>query len=141
LNPYELILVFDSSLGEEKIDALLAKIEGKIKDLGGEIEKTDKWGTRRLASMMKKARKVTQAYYVLICFKAQTAVPGGLQKYLKVQENVIRYSLVRAEAHSAAEGKSAPLAAGDIQAVEVGEIKGEAAAPSAAGRGENAGKS
>ena len=53
MNPYELMIVFDPNLGEDKIDVILGKIEAKIKGAGGEVTKTDKWGTRRLASEMK----------------------------------------------------------------------------------------
>ncbi|MDD5382676.1 MAG: 30S ribosomal protein S6 [Candidatus Margulisbacteria bacterium] len=117
MNSYELILIFDSALGDEKIDALVAKIEGKIKGLGGEIEKTDKWGSKRLASQMKKAKKVTMAHYVLIYFQSATSLPAELSSYLKVTEELIRYSIVRA---------GEKPAEGEAEAISVGEIKGEA---------------
>lgn len=121
LNSYELMIIFDPNLGEEKIGAMVGKVEDKIKSLKGEISKTDKWGARRLASVMHKAKKLRQGFYVLIYFKSDPSVPAQVQALLKVTENVVRYSVMRAgEAPVAAPG-------GEIEAVNVGEIKAEPA--------------
>jgi small subunit ribosomal protein S6 len=118
------MLIFDPDLGEERIGAILSKIEGKIKSLGGGVEKTDKWGVRRLASMVKRAKKLQQAYYVVLYFKSEPSLPEELQNYLKVTENIVRYSIVRAAPKPLAEIEGAPLKAeGGEEAVNVGEIK------------------
>ncbi len=120
MNSYELILIFDPALGEDKIAAMVGKVEDKIKSLKGEITKTEKWGLRRLASMMKKAKKVTQAYYVLVRFDSPPGVPAELKAYLKVTENVIRYFVSKAvELPPAPERTEAK----PLEAVNVGEIK------------------
>jgi len=119
VNSYELMLIFDPNLGEETISGIVTKLEEKAKKLGAELEKTDKWGTRKLASVMNKARKLTQGYYVVIYFKAETSVPGQLQNTLKVTENIVRYSIMRATERPAAEIEGEP----QIEAVNVGEIK------------------
>jgi len=119
VNSYELMLIFDPNLGEETISGIVTKLEEKIKKLGGELEKTDKWGVRRLASVMNKARKLTQGYYVVVYFKSETSLPGQLQSTLKVTENIVRYSLLRATEKPAAEIEGEP----QIEAVNVGEIK------------------
>jgi small subunit ribosomal protein S6 len=127
---YELILIFDPNLGEEKTGVMVGKIEEKLKSLGGEVEKVDKWGVRRLASMIKKAKTMTQGYYVLVKFKAPTSVPAELRSYLKVNESIVRYFLSlavvvlpgtssRRTAPGAVAAPSAP------EAVEIGEIKGK----------------
>src|SRR3989338_4096678 len=100
MNNYELILIFDPNFGEEKTGAMVGKVEEKIKALGGEIEKVDKWGVRRLASMMKKAKAMTQGCYVLV--RAVVVLPGTSSK------------------------RTAPGAAPAApEAVEIGEIKGK----------------
>lgn len=124
MNPYELILLFDPNLGEEKIGQFVAKIEDKIKGWGGGELKTEKWGTRKLNSIMKKAKKLTQAYYVLISFQSPPTLPAELQAYLKVSEIVVRYFLSRAvEVQMPPERKG--IAGIPIEAVSVPEIKGE----------------
>ncbi len=114
MNAYEMVLMFDASLGTEKIEGLIAKIEGKATSLGAEIEKTDKWGVRRAASKIKKAKKLTQVYYALVFFKSPSSVPAELQKYLKVTEGVVRYSIL-----CAVPKEEKP----EAQVVNVGEIK------------------
>ena len=124
MNPYELILIFDPNLGEEKTGNLLTKIEDKIKHLGGEIDKIEKWGVRRLASIIKKAKSLTQGYYVLVRFKSAPSVPAELRSFLKVSENIVRYfvsrEVIAEEGHVRKEVVGAPA-----EAVEVGEIKGK----------------
>lgn len=128
MNPYELMLIFDPGLGEEKIGAIVSKIEEKIAGLKGEINKTEKWGIRSLASMMKRAKKLKQGYYVLVRFSGETAVPGALQAYLKVTENIVRYSILKVTEMPSGEIKGEPLEEKDaIAAVDVGEISGTAA--------------
>lgn len=125
MNDYELILIFDPNLGEEKTSAVVGKIEEKIGILGGEVEKVDKWGARRLSSMIKKAKNMTQGYYVLIRFKSRPSVPAELKAFLKVSENVIRYFVSRAVVIPV--GTSARKAAGPAapEPVVIGEIKGK----------------
>ncbi|MBN3033149.1 MAG: 30S ribosomal protein S6 [Candidatus Saganbacteria bacterium] len=128
MNSYELILIFDPNQGEEKIGAFLAKVEEKIKHLGGAIDKVEKWGTRRLSSMIKKAKALTQGHYVLVRFKSPAGAPAELRSYLKVSEHVVRYFVSRAvvmpvpPVRRGAPGMAtAPVTA----AVDIGEIKGK----------------
>ena len=124
MSSYELILIFDPNLGEEKIEGMVSKIEGKIKNLGGELEKTDKWGIRKLGSVMSGAKKLQEGYYVVIYFKAMTSLPRELQNYLKVTENVIRYIICRAVAKPLEEIAGTALESKEeIKAVDIGEIK------------------
>lgn len=128
MNAYELMMLFDPNLGEETIASIVAKVENKIKDLGGEVAKSDMWGARRLASVISKARQLKQAFYVVLFFKAEASLPRQLQDFLHVSENIIRYSIMRAVEKAASDLKGEPIAAaeGAIDAVHVGEIKGEA---------------
>lgn len=126
MNPYELMLIFDPNLGEEKISQILSKIEEKIKNWGGELIKTDKWGIKRLAGTFQKGRGLTQAYYVVIYFESDSNLPGELQAYLKVTENIVRYLVSRSETPPPAEIAGAPIKTeGEVEPVDVGEIKGE----------------
>lgn len=117
---YELILLFDPSLGEEKIDQLLARIGDKIKGQGGEVGSVEKWGTKRLASMLKKAKSLTQAYYVLVRFRSAPSLPAELRGFLKVNENVVRYFISRAVV---VEAPSEVVAVREIKGEPLGESK------------------
>lgn len=117
MRPYELFLLIDPNLGDEKISEMIVKVEDKIKGWGGEIIKTDKWGLKRLASIVKKAKKLTQAYYTIIYFQSPSTLPEKLRGYLKVTEHLVRYSVISSE--------EVPQPAAAAEAVFVGEIKGE----------------
>jgi small subunit ribosomal protein S6 len=94
LKPYEAIIVFNPAVTEDRIDASLAKLEKKIKDSGGADIVTAKWGTRKLASIISKAKKVTEGYYVLINFNGEGRTPNELKSLLNVSEEIIRYSVI-----------------------------------------------
>lgn len=125
MNPYELILIMDPRLGEEKIGQQIAKVEEKIRSLGGEVEKTEKWGTKALASMMKKVRNLTQGYYVLINFKGKGALPAELKENLKVNEHIVRYFLSKAVIFETARAEEKEITGAPVAEAELAEIKGE----------------
>jgi small subunit ribosomal protein S6 len=102
LKPYEAIIIFKPEIPEEKIDVSIAKFEKKLRDSGGADIVTAKWGTRKLASMMKKAKKATEGYYILINFNGEGDTPNALRDLLNVSEEIIRYTVMIAKpAHEA----------------------------------------
>ncbi|OGC34896.1 30S ribosomal protein S6 [candidate division WOR-1 bacterium RIFOXYB2_FULL_48_7] len=126
MNQYELIMLFDPALGEEKILQLTTKVEDKIKSLGGALEKTEKWGMKKLNSMIRKAKRLTHAYYMMIKFSSPSNVPAEVQAMLKVTENVARYFVSKAVENIIEEPTEKKEVVGKpLEAVSVGEIKGE----------------
>lgn len=97
MKPYEAIIIFNPTVTEDKISASISKFEKKLKDSGGADITTAKWGTRKLASAVKKAKKASEGYYVLINFNGEGAVPNELRSLLNVSEEVIRYSVIVAK--------------------------------------------
>ena len=60
---------------------------------GGEIEKVDEtWGKRRLAYAIDYK---TEGWYVLVTFKAPVELPRELERNLQINENVLRYLVVK----------------------------------------------
>ena len=94
MKPYEAIIIFSSAVPEDKIDASISKFEKKIKDSAGTDVITAKWGMRKLASAVKRAKKATEGYYVLINFNGEGKTPNELRSLLNVSEEVIRYSVI-----------------------------------------------
>ncbi len=124
MNEYELILIIDPNLGEDKIGALLLKVEDRIKHLGGELKKTDKWGIRRLAYPLRSAKKLQQAYYAVIYFKSASALPAEISGYLKVTENILRYCVGRAKAQPLAEIEGTPMEGKEAESIKGAEALG-----------------
>ena len=95
MNRYELIYIIDTGLEETARKELTEKVSALIADNGGEIEKVDEtWGKRRLAYAIDYK---TEGWYVLVNFKAPADLPRELERNLQINENVLRYLVVKVE--------------------------------------------
>ena len=95
MNRYEMIYVIDTGLEEAARKELIEKVSSLITGNGGEIEKVDEtWGKRRLAYAI---NYKTEGWYVLVNFKAPADLPRELERNLQINENVLRYLVVKLE--------------------------------------------
>jgi len=88
LRTYQTIIVIDSLLKIEEIDAVIEKVVRIINNNGGEVQNVDRWEKKRLAYEIKNRQ---YGYYVELLFDA----PGNLVKVLerdyRLDENILRY--------------------------------------------------
>ena len=95
MNRYELIYIIDTGLEEAARQELIEKVSALVTGNGGEIEKVDEtWGKRRLAYAIDYK---TEGWYVLVNFKAPAELPRELERNLQINENVLRYLVVKLE--------------------------------------------
>ena len=95
MNRYEMIYIIDTGLEEAARKELIEKVSALISANGGEIEKVDEtWGKRRLAYAIDYK---TEGWYVLVTFKAPADLPRELERNLQINENVLRYLVVKLE--------------------------------------------
>lgn len=92
MRDYELVYIIRPTAQEEELAPLNERIQGWITAEGGEIQKVNPWGRRRLAYPIERFRDGT---YIQVNFRSQTDALGGLERQLKLSEDVIRYLLVR----------------------------------------------
>lgn len=92
LRTYELVFVAQPELDEERLNALVERIQQTITTHGGQLVKTESLGRRKLAYPIKKRR---EGHYVLIHAGLETATIAELERELKLSEDVLRYLLVR----------------------------------------------
>ena len=93
MNRYELIYIIDTGLEEAARKELIEKVSALIANNGGEIEKVDEtWGKRRLAYAIDYK---TEGWYVLVNFKAPVELPRELERNLQINENVLRYLVIK----------------------------------------------
>ena len=93
MNRYEMIYIIDTDLEEAARKELIEKVSALITNNGGEIEKVDEtWGKRRLAYAIDYK---TEGWYVLVTFKAPVELPRELERNLQINENVLRYLVVK----------------------------------------------
>jgi len=93
MNRYEMIYIIDTGLEEAARKELIEKVSALIEKNGGEIEMVDEtWGKRRLAYAIDYK---TEGWYVLVTFKAPVELPRELERNLQINENVLRYLVVK----------------------------------------------
>ncbi len=103
---YELMVILDGSLDEDKYKAALDQVEKIIKSKGGTVTALDEWGKRRLAYTIKHQ---DFGYYAVCRLTAEKAeVPSSIQASLKIQDVVLRSMITLAKAK-----KAVPAAATD----------------------------
>ncbi len=84
---YEMLYLLNNDLTDEAKDAEIAKFEGIVTSMGGKVESTDKWGTKKTAYPI---RFKNEAYYVLMTFEASAEVVGELDRIAGINADVYR---------------------------------------------------
>lgn len=88
MNSYALTLLIKADLEEKARQQLL---ESVAKRMDG-VKKEDLWGNRDLAYPIKKQNK---AYYAHFEFEADPQSISSLDKSLKLEEDILRYLIIR----------------------------------------------
>ncbi len=90
---YDLIFICRPATPEEEIKKIITSLEHACAEKGGKIEKTEQWGTRKLAYRVSKHR---EGYYVYMQIKiTHGELIAELERRLRVQDAVIKYLTIR----------------------------------------------
>ena len=92
MNKYEAMYIVTPEMEDEAIKGVIEKFSGIITANGGEIEKTDEWGRKKLAYPIDYR---TEGYYVLVNFAAAPELPRELERNFRNDESILRYMVVR----------------------------------------------
>lgn len=95
MNSYEALYIVKPDMEDEARTSLIARFAEIITTNGGEIENTDEWGKKRLAYPI---NYINEGYYVLVNFKAPATLPIELERNFKINENVMRFMVIRKDA-------------------------------------------
>lgn len=90
---YEMLYLIDSSVAEEARDALIAKFEEIVKNLGGKVVSTDKWGVKKLAYPI---NYKSDAFYVLMTFEAEGSAIKELDRVAGITDGILRRMISKA---------------------------------------------
>lgn len=88
MNKYALTLILKTELDEKARKELLESVTKKF----GKLEKEEMWGAKDLAYPIAHIKK---GYYVHYFFEGEPSSILAIDKDLKLNENIIRYLLVR----------------------------------------------
>jgi small subunit ribosomal protein S6 len=91
---YELMVILDPEVDERQV---APKLDGFLKVItadGGTIDNVDIWGRRRLAYEI---QKKNEGIYAVVSFTATSAATQELDRQLKLNEQIMRTKVLRAE--------------------------------------------
>ncbi len=84
---YELFVIVHPDLDENNFKAVIEKVNGWVTELGGNVEKIDVWGRRRMAYQINKNR---EGQYALLHLNMDPKSTGQLERNIRFHESVIR---------------------------------------------------
>ena len=90
---YEMLYLIDSAMAEEARDALIARFEETVKNLGGTVLSTDKWGVKKLAYLI---GNKSDAFYVLMTFEAGAEAVKELDRLCGITDGILRRMITKA---------------------------------------------
>lgn len=83
---YEALVILSTKLGEEGIQATIAKLTDVI-TASATMDSVDEWGKRKLAYAI---NYETDGYYVLFNFTSAPTLPAELDRVCKITDGIMR---------------------------------------------------
>jgi small subunit ribosomal protein S6 len=98
MNKYESMYILEADREDEVIAQQVEKFTQLVVENGGTIQEVKPWGKRRLAYPI---QDKIDGYYVLMTFEAPAELPQELERNFKIDENVLRYLVIRLDEKNA----------------------------------------
>lgn len=87
MNKYDGILIFKPDLPEKDLELEYSKAEEAIRKQGGKIEKTEKWGRKKTAYVIKKYH---DGFFLYLFFEAPSESIKALTEIFKLNGSILR---------------------------------------------------
>ena len=88
MTAYEILLMLDPELADERQDDLIARVRQVVETSGGTWRSHDAWGRRRLAYEI--AKKQEGVYHLLV-FESSGETLNEITRVLKIDDSVLRH--------------------------------------------------
>ena len=119
---YDLVLLLDNAIEQERRDTILANVEDAV-DRAGEIVGRHDWGVR---PTVYEVRKHAEADYHLLQFRGPPSLLEQLDHNLKITDGILRFRIIKLrpgtppppDLRPAAVAAAAPAAAADDDVVD-----------------------
>ncbi|MCX4363185.1 MAG: 30S ribosomal protein S6 [Clostridia bacterium] len=92
MNKYEMLYIIKNDITDEAKQEVVDKMAAVITSNGGEIESTDKWGTKKYAYPID---YTNEGYYVLVNFTAPATVPEELKRMNRITDEIVRSMIIK----------------------------------------------
>lgn len=87
MTKYEMLYILDAALTDEAKDGIIAKVEDLVNKNGGVIEKTERWGVKKLQYPI---NYKSEGFYVLMQFEAEKSFVEELKRVIGITDGIIR---------------------------------------------------
>lgn len=87
MTKYEMLYILDNSLADEVKDGIIKKIEDLVTNNGGVVEKTDRWGVKKLQYPI---NYKSEGFYVLMTFEAEKTLVVEIKRIIGITDGIIR---------------------------------------------------
>ena len=88
MTTYEILLMLDPELPEERQDEIIVRVRELVEKSGGTWRSHDAWGRRRLAYEIEKK---SEGVYHLVVFESDAATLDEIVRVLKIDDGVMRH--------------------------------------------------
>jgi len=92
MNAYEVMLMLDPEVEDERQNEILTRMRELIEKGGGAWQSHEPWGRRKLAYEIDKK---AEAHYHLVQFEAEPGTLDELTRVLKITDGAMRHMAVR----------------------------------------------
>ncbi|MBV9266837.1 MAG: 30S ribosomal protein S6 [Acidobacteriaceae bacterium] len=89
---YEELFIVRPDATDEELDPLIEQLKNVVAQQGGTMEKTEKWGVRKLAYRL---LKFNEGHYILLQFSAKPETVKEIERRLRVADLVLKFITVR----------------------------------------------
>ena len=93
MTKYEMLYILDSALADEAKEAIIKKFEDLVTGNGGVVEKTDRWGVKKLQYPI---NYKNDGYYVLMTFEAEKTIVVELKRIAGITDGIMRRLITKA---------------------------------------------
>ena len=87
MTKYEMLYILDVDLSDEAKESIIKKFEDLVVGNGGVVEKTDRWGVRKLQYPI---NYKSEGYYVLMTFEAAKTLVVELKRVAGITDGIVR---------------------------------------------------
>lgn len=96
MNLYEIMFILNPDMGEEEREKLISRLKGTISKNKGDIVRFDDLGFKGFTY---KIEKKSRGQYFLVYIDGPGAMVAEIERFLRIDENVIRFVVVKLEKH------------------------------------------
>ena len=112
---YEVMVILDPSLDERTIAPSLDTFLNVIRTTGGNVEKVDVWGKRRLSFEI---NKQSEGIYAVLDLTSTPEAVKELDRQLGLQETILRTKVLRREPAKAAKAAAKAAARASVKSAK-----------------------